>query len=253
MLKQVILRSIWNRPLLYRVIQKLRSRGDAFNLDYDILFDGFPRSGNTFGSFMLLKSQQNRLKVVTHWHTPPPFLRAAEMNKPACLTLRRPLDAITSWIIYTNRSTRSIIQYYLDFYQILLPYRSKFLVLPFFVITEDFPLVIQLINLRFGMNLESRFDFESCKRETFSHIDNRWKNKSGVVNELRVARPYPGREHRKVVTREELLRPRYSSLLQRCEDLYQTYEREFFADLNRYGLQFSKKDKTELSPEKPSQ
>jgi len=231
-------------------MQKLRGRGNPLNPNYDILFDGFPRSGNTFGSFMLSGSQQGRVKVVTHRHTPPPFLRAAELNRPACLTLRRPLDAITSWIIYTNRPVRSVIRYYLDFHQILLPYRSQFLILPFFVITEDFPLVIQLINLRFGLNLESQFDLEACEREVFNKIDNKWRNESGIVNEFQVARPCSTREHRRMVTREELLHPRYADSLQRCEELYQTYKHEFVASLNHYGLRVPDREKADLFVEK---
>ena len=245
MLKPLALRYIWNRPLLYQVIQKLRSRGDVLDPNYDILFDGFPRSGNTFGSLMILESQQNRLKVITHRHTPPPFLRAAEMDKPACLTLRRPFDAIISWVIYTKRSIRSVIQYYIDFHQILLPHRSKFLILPFFVITEDFPLVIQLINARFRMNLNHQFDLEACKLKVFERIDDRWKSDRGIVNEFRVARPYPARDKCKAAIREELLHPRYSTLLHRCEALYQIYETTFFTDLNQCSDMSSHKDKVE--------
>lgn len=245
MLKHYALRYIWKRPLLYQAVQRIRSRGDVLDPNYDILFDGFPRSGNTFGSLMILESQQNRLKVITHRHTPPPFLRAVEMNKPACLTLRCPLNAITSWVIYTNRSIRSVIQYYLDFYQILLPYRAQFLVLPFFVITEDFPLVIQLINARFDMNLEHQFDLEACKREVFERIDNRWKNNRGIVNEFRVARPYATRDTRKAEIQRELLNPRYSDLLHRCNDLYQTYKSDFFADLDQCQVRPSPENKIE--------
>jgi hypothetical protein len=233
MFRQTALRFLWNRPLLYQVVQKLRFRGNVFSSNYDILFDGFPRSGNTFGALMLAVSQQNRLRVITHRHTPPPLIHAIQLNKPACLTLRRPLDAIVSWIIYTNRSSQSVIQYYLDFYQILLAHRSQFLILPFNVITGDFPLVIQLVNMRFGLDLDSQFDLEACKSEVLERIDNRWKCKRGIVDASRVARPHPLRDGRKEAVREALLHPRYAALLERCDDLYQMYEDEFLANLNQ--------------------
>jgi hypothetical protein len=233
MFRQTALRFLWSRPLLYQAVQKLRLRGNVFDPNYDILFDGFPRSGNTFGALMLAVSQQNRLRVITHRHTPPPLIRAIQMNKPACLTLRRPLDAIVSWIIYTNRSPQSVIQYYSDFYQILLAHRSQFLILPFNVITGDFPLVIQLINMRFGLDLDSQFDLEACKSEVLERIDNKWKCRRGIVNVYRVARPHPLRDGRKETVRQALLHSRYAGLLERCDGLYQTYEDEFLAGLNQ--------------------
>jgi hypothetical protein len=245
MLKQVVLRYIWHRPLLYQAIQKLRSRGDLLDPNYDLLLDGFPRSGNTFASLMIEESQQSRLKVVTHRHTPPPFLHAVKIGKPACLTLRRPFDAITSWVIYTNRPIRSVIQYYLDFHQILLPYRSKFLIVPFFILTEDFSLVLQLINARFALNLKHQFDLEACKREVFGRIDNSWKNGDGIINEFRVARPYTARDNLKAAIQKKLLHPRYSASLQSCRDLYQIYEDDFFSDLDRCPVMSPHKAKIE--------
>lgn len=229
-------RFVWRHPLIYQALQKVRFRGSSCDLNYDVLFGGFPRSGNTFGSFMLEVSQQKRIKVAIHRHVPPPFIWAMQKKKPACLTLRRPLDSLASWAIYTNssHSIKSIFQYYFDFHQVLLPHRSKLLILPFYIITEDFPLVVQLINMRFDLKLETGFDLDACKNGAFTRIDNHWKSKSGIINESQVGRPTPARDARKQAIQEELLRPSYSHLLQRCEALYQIYEKEFFADINRY-------------------
>jgi hypothetical protein len=242
----------WHRPLLYQALQKLRGRERPYDLNYDILFGGFPRSGNTFGSFMLDISQQKSLKIASHRHIPPPFIYALQKDKPICLTLRRPLDSLISWAIFTNSNypIESIIRYYFDFHQVLFPYRSKFLVLPFYIITEDFPLVIRLINRRFGLQLDSQFDLEACKNEAFARIDNHWRNESGIVNESQVGRPSLDREARKQAIREELLRPRYASLLQRCEVLYRAYEKEFLAKMNQYGDLVPDGRKVELYLEK---
>jgi len=247
--KQKVSRFLWGHPHTYQIVQKLRSRGDVFDTNYDILFDGFPRSGNTFGAFMLAVSQQNRLKVNTHRHTPPPFIRALEVGKPTCLTLRAPLDALTSWIIYSNRPISTVIQYYIDFYEVLLPHRSKVQILPFKIITEDFPFVIQLINTRFGLNLESQLDFDACKQEVFERIDASWKRKGGVIDESRVARPYPARNDRKPTVRQALLQPCYSNLLSRCNELHQVFENEFLASLNQYPELLSKGERNTSSTE----
>jgi len=116
-MKRVVLRFLWSRPKLYKVVQKLRRREDPLlDPNYDLLFDGFPRSGNTFGSFMIDVSQQNSLKLVAHHHTPRIFIWAAQGDKPACLTIRRPIDAITSWVVYSNHPIHAAIKYYHNFY-----------------------------------------------------------------------------------------------------------------------------------------
>ena len=230
-IKSLINGFLWSHPSWYRAVEKLRFRIEGFDSNFDLLFDGFPRSGNTFGSMMVLVSQQDRLKVRSRRHNPRDFIRSVKVDKPACLTLRRPVDAISSWIIYNNLSIDSMVRFYINFYRILLPYRSSFLVLPFYAITGDMPLVIDLINLRFGMNLERQFDLEACKIKALERIDNVWRNDRGIVNEFQVARPHPAREQRKMELKQELLSPRYSDLLRRCEELYQIYEREFLSRL----------------------
>jgi hypothetical protein len=106
-------------------------------------------------------------------------------------------------------------------------------VLPFSVITGDYPLVLQLIAMRFGLDLNFDFDMEACSRETFARIDAKFSDKSGVVNRSTVARPDETRKKRSAQLREELLSPRYSAGLGRCRELHDAYESEYSRDLAR--------------------
>jgi hypothetical protein len=224
---------VWsNRPLI-RLLNKVRSRAQVFDQDFDILFDGFPRSGNTFGTMMLLVTQQDRIKVLTHQHKPSLFFQAARIDKPACMTLRSPVDAISSWVIYTDFSIQKVIDYYVFFYEVLLPHRAKFLVLPFSVITGNYPLVLRLIAMRFGLDLNFDFDMEACSQEAFVRIDAVFSDKSGTVNRSTVARPDGTRKKRSIQLREELLSQRYVAGLGRCRELHDAYEREHSRDLAR--------------------
>jgi len=224
---------LWsNRPLV-RVLNKFRGRDQIFDHDFDILFDGFPRSGNTFGAEMLLVTQKDSLKVVMHQHKPSLFFWAAQIDKPACLTLRPPVDAIPSWVIYTGFSIQKVIDYYVFFYEVLFPYRAKYLVLPFSVITRDFPLALQLISMRFGMKMILEFDVEASSREAFARIDAFFVDKNGAVDKATVARPDETRKQRSAQLREELLTSRYAAGLKRCRELHDAYESEFSRDLAR--------------------
>ena len=232
-IKYGLAEAVWsNRPLV-RLLNKIRSRAQVFDQDFDILFDGFPRSGNTFGAMMLRVTQQDRIKVLTHQHKPSLFFQAARIDKPACMTLRSPVDAIPSWVIFTDFSIQKVIDYYIFFYEVLLPHRAKFLVLPFSVITGDYPLVLRLIAMRFGFDLKFDFDAEACNREAFARIDAVFLDKCGMVNRSTVARPDETRKKRSAQLREELLSHRYVAGLGRCRELYHAYETEYSRDRAR--------------------
>jgi len=233
LIKYRVARAVWsNRPLV-RLLNKVRSRTQVFDQHFDVLFDGFPRSGSTYGAWMLRVTQQDRLKVVTFQHKPSLFYWAARIDKPACLTVRSPVDAISSWVMCTDFSIRKVIDDYVYFYEVLLPDRAGFLVLPFSVITDDYPLVLQLIALRFGLDLNFDFDLEACSSEVFARIDAKFTDKSGMIDRCKVSRPDETRKKRNAQLREELLSPRYAAGLRRCRELYSAYESEYSRDLVR--------------------
>jgi hypothetical protein len=233
LIKYGVARAVWsNRPLV-RLLNKVRSRAQVFDQDFDILFDGFPRSGCTFGAWMLRVTQQDRIKSILAQHKPSVFYWAARIDKPICLALRPPVDAISSWVIFTEFSIQKVIDHYVFFHEILLPDRAKFLVLPFSVITGDYPLVLQLIAMRFGLDLNFDFDIEECRREVFARIDAKFADQSGVIDKSKVSRPDETRKQRSAQLREELLSPRYSAGLERCRELHDAYESEYSRDLAR--------------------
>jgi hypothetical protein len=182
---------------------------------------------------MLCVTQQERFKVVVSQHKPSLFYWAARINKPACLTLRSPADAISSWVIFTGFSIQKILDHYIFFHEVLLPDRTKFLVLPFSVVTGDYPLVLRLIAMRFGWDLNFDFDSEACSREAFARIDAKFTDQSGVIDRSKVSRPDETRKERSVQLRKELLSPRYSAGLARCQELYNVYEAEYSRELAR--------------------
>jgi hypothetical protein len=227
-------RFVWARPILYKWVGILRSRGNVFNEAYDMVYDGFHRSGSTFGALMLIISQEDRVKVQYHKHIPTFLIVPPRLHKPVCLTIRPPLDAVISWVIYTHNDVGSVLEKYIDFYSVLLPYRSEFLVIPFDFGTGDFRLVINLINQRFGLKLKIPGDLEACKKEAFRRIDEIWKDSSGTVNEAQVARPSSTRARPKSELLLELKKPQYAEPLRRCQELYDIFYQEFKTTSDKY-------------------
>lgn len=229
--KYTLARLLWSSWKLNRLCNRLCFREEIRVRDFDVVFDGFPRSSNTFGALMLSVTQQDRLKVLMHKHRPSVFYRASRIGKPACLTLRNPIHAVASWVIYSNLPVQKVIDDYIFFYEVLLPVRSKFLVLPFAVITHDFQLVCKLINFRFGLNLAIDFEVESCSRETFRRIDAQCTDRNGRLDPLKVPRPEEARDELNARIRQEVLSPRYASSLKRCQELYEIYKTDYSRDL----------------------
>jgi len=211
----------------------MRGRADVWDTDYDLLFDGFPRSGSTFGHLMILMSKEKPLRIRTHTHHPTVFVRAIQRNRPACLCLRPPADAIVSWAIYMNRSFESALQYYINFHAVLLPLAAQLLVLPFPTIIEDFPTVLALLNLRFGMDVRMPSNPDMCKRVVFDEIDRLWRKEDPDSFEKKVARPNQKRDEGKLAAHQELQQERYRPLLQECTRLYQDFESHHQRDLEK--------------------
>jgi hypothetical protein len=231
MIRLSLARLLWTNWTFNRFFNHLRSRKHVVVRNFDLVFDGFPRSSNTFGAFMVLATQKDRLKVLMHEHKPSLFYRAARIGKPACLTLRDPVDAAASWVLYTGFPVQKVIDYYIFFYEVLLPVRSKFLVLPFSAIIEDFTLVVQLINMRFDLGLVTNFDGEACRAEALRRIEALFTDEQGVLDPLKVPWPEKTRKERNAEIRSEILSSRHAGGLARCRELYAIYEGEYRRDL----------------------
>jgi hypothetical protein len=231
---RVVLRYFWSHPKIFQAYAKLRHGIDIYHAPYNFLFDGFPRSGNTFGSRMLAATQNDSVRVLSNVHCPPFFLAALDLGKPACLTIRQPADAIVSWVIYKRSLPIDVVlKLYIDFYSVLLPYRSRLLVVPFDLITRDFRKVLQLINHRYDLKLIVPDDTTAFEAEANKRIDKFIESTAASVDPLKVARPNQEREKYKCEVSEALTAPRYRSLLAECESLFAIMQQEYEASLAR--------------------
>lgn len=90
----LVLFKIWY--YLYR-----KHRGSKINYvsaSTELYFDGYPRSGNTFGVY-LIKTLWPELQIVHHFHAIAPIKEAVKKHINIFLLIRDPKDAISSWYL----------------------------------------------------------------------------------------------------------------------------------------------------------
>jgi len=210
----------WRSPWLYRPIGAWRHRYNPRLAEYDIWVGGYPRSSSTFTRLALQDCFAN-LKVVSHIHLPPPIIRAVRRQKPGVFLIRRPEDAIISWVQYTNLSLRHCVDYYVDFHRILAPYRHRMLVVRFEQATTDAAAVIRTFAQHY--HLEPR-TVEVRADQLFSKIDSLWKSPDGSVNEMQVARPSDVRDQGRQAYLDQIRRSRHlQAQMVKAEALYRQF------------------------------
>ncbi len=93
-------RNIKSNPFLfwtwYQLYHKKWGKPKSwFSADTQLYFDGYPRSGNTFGVH-LIRSLWPKMNIVDHFHAIAPLKVAIKRKVPAFILFRDPENAITS-------------------------------------------------------------------------------------------------------------------------------------------------------------
>ena len=63
-----------------------------------LVIDGFPGSANSFATRAFRAMQEERVLVGNHYHSPAETIRAVRLGIPVLLTLRRPIDSVSSMV-----------------------------------------------------------------------------------------------------------------------------------------------------------
>jgi len=191
-----------------------------------LVIDGFLRSGNTFSVAAFIVANGPEHHIGRHLHGAPHLLRAARLGIPAVLLVRRPADAVASYLVRRPSLTAGdAVLEYLDFYETAWRARSHFVVGLFDDVVSDFGGVIRSVNARFGTAFEPYQPTPENERAAFLLVEemNRRECRGNVV-ESHVGRPSAERERDKGLVREQLGTARVRGLLRRADELYARYE-----------------------------
>jgi hypothetical protein len=161
---------IGRHPWLYRAVFQNRSGFENLlvNSDTDICIEGFPRSANSFAVAALRHAQDEPIGIAHHNHVPAPVLTAAQNGLPTLVLIRDPVEAVIS-----NRGLQLQIgavedkpmpmhvtfemhlQGWLSFYRTVERVKDRVVIAPFEDVIDDFGLIIERVNERFGTSFAS--------------------------------------------------------------------------------------------------
>ncbi len=189
-----------------------------------IVIDGFPRSGNTFcvAAFTVANGQA---RLGRHLHGAPHVLRAVRLGLPTIVLIRRPADAVASYLVRRPTLTPDdALVEYLDFYRTAWRVHDRFVVGLFDDVVTDFGSVIQDVNRRYGTSFVPYEPTRDNEAAAFALVEqmNRLECRGEVV-ETHVGRPSKQRDQRKCDVRLEMQRPQALALMLEAELLYNRY------------------------------
>lgn len=159
--------AIEKRPALYMRMLRIKNKGRKFERfivsdETDLVIEGFPRCANSFAtqSIRLLTREQGRdFRFATHAHSSAHVVAGLRIGKPTLVVIREPKSAIISLQALWRQSGISIqsvnglLKRYIQFYEMLMPYRTDIVVSDFKRTTAEYPGVIRELNERFDLGL----------------------------------------------------------------------------------------------------
>jgi hypothetical protein len=194
----------------------------------DLLIEGYPRSGNTYARIAFLMACNNAFVVSSHLHCIGNVRRAIRLDKPILILIRKPLDAVSSYLVYQGERlpARQALYEYIDFYTFVLNNREHIVVASFEEVTESFDQVIARINQHFDTTFPlfepTEENNNKCMELIRDQISPWLVDRLSWSNERKVSMPASGRGTLKQSACNRLEDVRCQQLLVRAERLYET-------------------------------
>lgn len=127
--KNLIRRSSWEFPSIYRKLYQKRWSGAFIPDKFDVYVSGFPRSGNNFllENCRLLLSDKHSVSGASH--LPPLMIQSCQDERPTLMTLRDPLASCASWVTAVGCSASHALRYNIIFHKFLISKKPNNLIL----------------------------------------------------------------------------------------------------------------------------
>jgi len=132
------------------VLRKRYSSHLVCNATTDLVIEGFPRSANTYTVDMIRTICRSvghpQPRIAHHTHAVLQLKLAEALDIPIVILLREPLEAISSFAIYSEADITTCVQRYKEFYSGVLALEKTFCLALFSEITVDFNKFISAVN-----------------------------------------------------------------------------------------------------------
>jgi hypothetical protein len=204
---------------LYRLMRKDRTR--VVTPDTQLVIEGFPRSGNSFARVAFSMAQSEKVRIAHGLHVPAQVIRAARWHIPTLVLIRRPRDAVLSFVIRDPISVDQALKYYLSFYETVEKYRDAYVLGPFEEVTGDYAQVIRRLNEKFGTAFSLFRHDEQNVNKAFARMEKNSRKRYGEAYwENKVSRPSATREKMKHEVGYDLENPKRKGLIAEAEAVY---------------------------------
>lgn len=190
------------------------------NNDYDLAIEGFPRSGNTYLVEMLRSTQHDRLRIRSHGHVPAFVLSSVRNGKPVGLLIRRPMDAVISWRIFSGLPIVYLLRQYILYYSTVMPHKAKLCVIEFERLQQSAVQIIEELEWQSKLGLTWEFTEEKCRQHCRELITQMHALSSGDLDYRKVNWPNSQRSELKTEIRELEWESIPLKLRQAAEEVY---------------------------------
>jgi hypothetical protein len=173
---------------LYWLMRKDSTR--VVTPDTQLVVEGFPRSANTFARVAFSKAQNEKVRIAHGLHVPAQVVWAARWQIPTLVLIRKPRDAVLSFVVRDPISIDQALRYYLSFYETVEKYRGAYVLGLFEEVTEDYGEVIRRINDKFGTTFSLFRHNERNVDKVFARIERNSRRRYGETHwATKVSRP----------------------------------------------------------------
>lgn len=157
-------------PFIYFPVIKIFNR-NVFRLvsnKTDIVIEGYPRSGNTFLESMIYLRANRNIVIAHHTHVIAQIKRSLNLNKPILVTIRNPIDAISSLFNFYEKKIpiEILLSEYYKYYLFISRSIEKILIINFDHINDHENLTKKIIkkfklDLNLNINVDNHSIFEN--------------------------------------------------------------------------------------------
>ncbi len=225
LLREILLDKIRQCPILFYTLtrQIKRYNNVLINKDTEIVIEGYPRSANTFAVAALEVAQQRKIKVARHTHAIAQIKVAARQGLPTIILVRKPKDAILSYVIREKNVTLSLaINRYKAYYSAVRQLQDNFHIARFEDVTSNYGAVIKSLNKKYSTNFLLFQHTDKNVSDVFERVEEMEREISnGELSESKVARPSNKRKDMKASLEIELQKNKYTEKLEHCNKIYQ--------------------------------
>src|SRR3712207_4796820 len=189
--------------------------------DTQLVVEGFPRSANTFARAAFSRAQNEKVRIAHGLHVPAQVARAARWQIPTLVLIRKPRDAVLSFVVRDPISIDQALKYYLSFYRTVEKYRDAYVLGLFDEVTEDYGQVISRLNDKFGTTFSLFRHDEQNVNAVFARLEKNSRKRYGETHwETKVSRPSVAKERMKHEVGYDLKTPKRERLIAEAEAVY---------------------------------